>query len=129
MQYLHTMLRVRDLEKSIRFYIEVLGLKLHRKTDYPEGRFTLAFIGQGGDTEPFLELTYNWDTKDYNNGNAYGHIAFGVKDIYGTCKKIEELGGKVVRAPGPMKHGKTVIAFIEDPDSYRIELIERPTVS
>jgi lactoylglutathione lyase len=127
MQYLHTMLRVRDLEKSIRFYTEVLGLKLHRKTDYPEGRFTLAFIGRGENTEPFLELTYNWDTKDYNNGNAYGHIAFGVKDIYETCKKIEELGGKVVRAPGPMKHGKTVIAFIEDPDSYRIELIERST--
>ncbi|MER3447537.1 MAG: lactoylglutathione lyase [Candidatus Dadabacteria bacterium] len=126
MRYLHTMLRVRDLEKSIWFYTEVLGLKLHRKTDYPEGRFTLAFIGHGDDTEPFLELTYNWDIKDYNNGNAYGHIAFGVKDIYETCKKIEELGGKVVRAPGPMKHGKTVIAFIEDPDSYRIELIERP---
>lgn len=126
MQYLHTMLRVRDLEKSIQFYTEVLGFKLHRKTDYPEGRFTLAFIGQGGNTEPCLELTYNWGIKDYNNGNAYGHIAFGVKDIYKTCKKIEELGGKVVRAPGPMKHGKTVIAFIEDPDSYRIELIERP---
>ena len=129
MQYLHTMLRVRDLEKSIRFYTEVLGLKLHRKTDYPEGRFTLAFIGLGGNTEPFLELTYNWDTKDYNYGNAYGHIAFGVKDIYETCKEIEELGGKLIRAPGPMKYGKTVIAFVEDPDSYRIELIERSTAA
>jgi lactoylglutathione lyase len=127
MRYLHTMLRVRDLEKSMRFYTEVLGLKLHKKTDYPEGRFTLAFLGQGGNTEPFLELTYNWDTKDYNHGNAYGHIAFGVEDIHETCKKIDELGGKVVRAPGPMKHGKTVIAFIEDPDSYRIELIEWST--
>lgn len=125
MQYLHTMIRVGDLERSIKFYTEVLGLKLHRKQDYPDGKFTLAFLGLGGDTEPFLELTHNWDTDKYDLGNAYGHMAFGVKDIYETCKKIEGLGGKVVRAPGPMKHGKTVIAFIEDPDSYRVELIER----
>ena len=129
MQYLHTMIRVGNLEKSIQFYTEVLGLKLHRKQDYPEGKFTLAFLGTGGNTEPFLELTYNWDTEKYDLGSGYGHMAFGVKDIYETCKKIEELGGKIVRAPGPMKHGKTVIAFIEDPDSYRIELIERPNTS
>ena len=125
MKYLHTMIRVGDLEKSVRFYTEVLGLKLHRKQDYPGGKFTLAFLGYGGDTEPFLELTYNWDTDKYDLGSGYGHMAFGVTDIYETCKKIEVLGGKIVRAPGPMKHGQTVIAFVEDPDSYRIELIER----
>jgi lactoylglutathione lyase len=125
MKYLHTMIRVGDLEKSIRFYTEVLGLKLHRRQDYPGGKFTLAFLGYGGDTEPFLELTYNWGTDKYDLGNGYGHMAFGVTDIYETCKKIEALGGKIVRAPGPMKHGQTVIAFVEDPDSYRIELIER----
>jgi len=120
------MLRVRDLEKSKRFYTEVLGLKLHRQTDYEGGRFTLAFLGEGVDTEPFLELTYNWDTHSYENGDAYGHMAFGVGNIYATCRKIEEAGGKVVRPPGPMKHGKTILAFVEDPDSYKIELIERP---
>ncbi len=125
MQYLHTMIRVGNLEKSIQFYTEVLGFKLHKKQDYPGGKFTLAFLGNGGDTEPFLELTYNWYTDKYDLGSGYGHMAFGVKDIYATCKKIEELGGKIVRAPGPMKHGQTVIAFVEDPDSYRIELIER----
>lgn len=125
MKYLHTMIRVRDLNKSIKFYTEVLGLKLHRKTDYPGGKFTLAFLGYGGDTEPFLELTYNWDIDKYDLGTGYGHMAFGVEDIYKTCEKIEGLGGKVVRPPGPMKHGTTVIAFFEDPDSYRVELIER----
>jgi len=119
------MIRVGDLEKSIKFYTEVLGLKFHRKKDYPDGKFTLAFLGSGGDTEPFLELTHNWDTNNYDLGNAYGHMAFGVEDIYKTCEKIEESGGKVTRAPGPMKHGTTVIAFIEDPDSYKVELIER----
>ena len=126
MRFLHTMLRVRDLEKAKRFYTEVLGLKLHRETHYEEGRFTLAFLGSGGETEPFLELTYNWDIHDYDNGNAYGHMAFAVRDIYAACERIEKAGGKIVRPPGPMKHGKTVIAFIEDPDQYRIELIERP---
>ncbi|NIP32040.1 MAG: lactoylglutathione lyase [Candidatus Dadabacteria bacterium] len=125
MKFLHTMIRVGDLEKSIKFYTEVLGLKFHRKKDYPEGKFTLAFLGYGGDTEPFLELTHNWDTDSYDLGNGYGHMAFGVEDIYKTCEKIEELGGKVTRPPGPMKHGTTVIAFIEDPDSYKVELIER----
>ena len=125
MRLLHTMLRVGDLEKSIKFYTEVLGLKFHRKKEYPDGKFTLAFLGYGGDTEPFLELTHNWDTNTYDLGNGYGHMAFGVEDIYGACEKIEELGGKVTRPPGPMKHGTTVIAFIEDPDSYKVELIER----
>jgi len=125
MRYLHTMLRVVDLEKSIRFYTETIGLKLHRRDDYPDGKFTLAFLGAGGDTEPFLELTHNWDTKEYNLGTAYGHVALGVEDIYGACARIAESGGKVVRPPGPMKHGKTVIAFVEDPDGYKVELIER----
>ncbi len=125
MKFLHTMIRVGDLEKSIKFYTEVLGLTFHRKTEYPEGEFTLAFLGYGGDSEPFLELTHNWGTDSYELGNGYGHMAFGVEDICATCDKIDELGGKVVRPPGPMKHGTTVIAFIEDPDSYKVELIER----
>ena len=125
MRFLHTMIRVGDLEKSKKFYTEVLGLKFHRETEYPEGEFTLTFLGYGGDTEPFLELTHNWGTDNYDLGNAYGHMAFGVDDIYATCEKIEKLGGKVIRPPGPMKHGTTVIAFIEDPDNYKVELIER----
>jgi len=125
MKFLHTMIRVGDLDRSIKFYTEVLGLEFHRQTEYPEGEFTLAFLGYGGDTEPFLELTHNWDTESYDLGNAYGHMAFGVEDIYGACEKIEAMGGKVIRAPGPMKHGNTVIAFVEDPDSYKVELIER----
>lgn len=125
MKFLHTMIRVGDLERSKKFYSEMLGLKFHRETEYPDGEFTLAFLGYGGDTEPFLELTYNWGTESYDLGNAYGHMAFGVEDIYATCEKIEEIGGKVIRPPGPMKHGTTVIAFIEDPDGYKVELIER----
>ncbi len=125
MQYLHTMIRVGNLEKSIEFYQDILGLTLHRKTDYPDGKFTLAFLGAGGNSEPFLELTHNWETSSYEKGNAFGHVAFGVKDIYGTCEKIQSQGGKVTRPPGPMKHGKSVIAFVEDPDGYKIELIER----
>lgn len=124
MRFLHTMIRVGDLDKSIKFYTEVLGMKLSRKKDYPEGEFTLAFLGFADDPE-FLELTYNWGTDKYDLGNGYGHMAFGVDDIYATCEKIEQAGGKVVRPPGPMKHGTTVIAFIEDPDSYKVELIER----
>jgi len=119
------MIRVGDLDKAKKFYTEVLGLEFHRQTEYPEGKFTLAFLGYGGDTEPFLELTYNWGTESYDLGNGYGHMAFGVEDIHATCAKIEELGGKVVRPPGPMKHGTTVIAFVEDPDGYKVELIER----
>jgi len=125
MRFLHTMIRVGDLDKSIKFYSEVLGLQLQRQKEYPEGEFTLAYLGYGGDTEPFLELTYNWGTESYDLGNAYGHMAFGVDNIYATCDKIVELGGKVIRPPGPMKHGTTVIAFIEDPDFYKVELIER----
>ena len=127
MKYLHTMVRVGDLDKSVNFYTEVIGLKHHRTKEYPDGEFSLAFLGYGGETEPFLELTHNWNTSDYELGNAYGHMAFGVDDIYATCEKIEALGGKITRPPGPMKHGKTVIAFFEDPDGYKVELIERKT--
>jgi lactoylglutathione lyase len=125
MQYLHTMLRVVDLEKSIRFYTEILGLTLHSQKPYPDGKFTLAFLGYEIGTEPFLELTHNWETTSYEKGTAYGHMAFGTPDIYETCRAIEKIGGKIVRTPGPMKHGSTVIAFVEDPDGYRVELIER----
>ena len=127
MKYLHTMIRVGDLDKSITFYTEVIGLKHHRTTEYPDGEFSLAFLGYGGDSEPFLELTHNWNTSEYDIGNAYGHMAFGVEDIYATCENIEKLGGKITRPPGPMKHGTTVIAFFEDPDGYKVELIERKT--
>ena len=125
MKYLHTMIRVGDLDRSVKFYTEVIGLQHHRTSEYPDGEFSLAFLGYGGDTEPFLELTYNWNTSDYELGNGYGHMAFGVEDIYQTCSKIESLGGRLTRPPGPMKHGKTVIAFFEDPDGYKVELIER----
>lgn len=125
MKYLHTMIRVGDLDRSIKFYTDIIGLEHHRTTEYPDGKFTLAFLGYGGESEPFLELTYNWDTSDYDLGNAYGHMAFGVEDIYATCEKIEDSGGKITRPPGPMKHGTTVIAFVEDPDGYKVELIER----
>ena len=125
MKYLHTMLRVGDLERSIKFYTEVLGLKHHNTSKYSDGKFSLAFLGYGEDTEPFLELTYNWGTSEYDLGNAYGHMAFGVEDIYLACEKIEKLGGKLTRPPGPMKHGTTVIAFFEDPDGYKVELIKR----
>ncbi len=125
MQILHTMLRVTDLEKSIWFYSKILGMTLLRQKDYPSGRFTLAFLGYGSEEDnSVLELTHNWDTKDYNLGNGFGHIALGVQDIYKTCKSIEGNGCKILREPGPMKHGQTIIAFIEDPDGYKIELIE-----
>lgn len=129
MQYLHTMLRVGDLDKSIRFYTEIIGLKLHRRKDYPDGKFTLAFLGGELGTEPYLELTHNWETAKYDLGNAYGHLAFATTDIFSACKKIESVGCKITRPPGPMKHGTTVIAFIEDPDGYKVELIERKTGS
>ena len=125
MRLLHTMLRVGDLERSLRFYTEVLGMGLLRRKDYPEGRFTLAFVGYGSERETtVLELTHNWDTAVYDLGDGYGHIAIGVDDIAATCAAIAAKGGKVVRPPGPMKHGSTVIAFVEDPDGYRIELIQ-----
>ena len=125
MRMLHTMLRVGDLEQSIAFYTEVLGMQLLRRKDYPTGRFTLAFLGYGPESDhTVLELTHNWDTSAYELGNGYGHIALGVEDIHSTCAGIADQGGRVVREPGPMKHGSTVIAFVEDPDGYKVELIE-----
>ena len=125
MRILHTMLRVGDLDKSLKFYIQVLGMKLLRRKDYPSGKFTLAFVGFGSERDnTVLELTHNWDVNHYEVGEGYGHIALGVQDIYSTCKSIKQSGGHVVREPGPMKHGNTVIAFVEDPDGYKVELIE-----
>ena len=123
MRMLHTMLRVGDLDRSLLFYTEVLGMDLLRRKDYPSGRFTLAFVGYGDESDTtVLELTHNWDTSHYELGSAYGHIALGVDDIYTTCAAIAAKGGKVVREPGPMKHGNTVNAFVEDPDGYKVEL-------
>lgn len=125
MRLLHTMLRVGNLEESLKFYCDVLGMKLLRQKDYPGGEFTLAFVGYGDESDhTVLELTYNWGVEKYDLGNAYGHIAIGVDDIYKTCEEIKALGGKVVREPGPMKHGSTVIAFVEDPNGYKVELIQ-----
>jgi lactoylglutathione lyase len=125
MRFLHTMLRVGDLEASIRFYCEVLGMQLLRRDDFPDGRFTLAFVGYGAESDhTVIELTHNWDTSAYSIGDGYGHIALGVEDIYATCAEITAKGGKVTRAPGAMKHGTTVIAFVEDPTGYKIELIQ-----
>lgn len=125
MRMLHTMLRVGNLEKSLQFYTEVLGMTLLRKRDYEEGRFTLAFVGYGDEeNNTVLELTHNWDTSSYELGNAYGHIAIGVDDAYQACSDIKSRGGNVVREAGPMKGGVTVIAFVEDPDGYKIELIQ-----
>jgi len=125
MRLLHTMLRVGNLEESLKFYCEFLGMKLLRQKDYPGGKFTLAFVGYGDESDhTVLELTYNWGVAQYELGNAYGHIALGVDDIYTTCEEIKARGGKVVREPGPMKHGSTVIAFVEDPDGYKVELIQ-----
>ena len=125
MQLLHTMLRVGNLEESVKFYTEVLGMKLLRQKEYPDGKFTLAFVGYGDDSDhTVLELTYNWGVEKYNLGDAYGHIAIGIDDIYGTCNEIKARGGKVTREAGPMKHGSTVIAFVEDPDGYKVELVQ-----
>ncbi len=126
MRLLHMMLRVGELDRSIRFYTEVLGMNLLRRKDYPSGRFTLAFVGYGLESaETVLELTHNWDISSYEIGAGYGHIALGVEDIAATCEMISAQGGKIVREPGPMKHGTTVIAFVEDPDGYKIELIQQ----
>jgi lactoylglutathione lyase len=126
MRILHTMIRVGDLERSLRFYTEVLGMRLLRRHEYPEGRFTLAFVGYGPESEQAaIELTWNWDTARYDLGNAFGHVALEVPDAYAAVAEIKRRGGKVVREAGPMKHGTTVIAFVEDPDGYRIELIQR----
>ena len=128
MRMLHTMLRVGDLQKSLDFYTDVLGMKLLRKSDYPDGKFTLAFVGYGDEKDhTVLELTHNWDTAKYDLGNAYGHIALEVQDAYKACEAVRAKGGKVVREAGPMKHGTTVIAFVEDPDGYKIEFIQRGT--
>ncbi|CAG0957256.1 lactoylglutathione lyase [Methylophilaceae bacterium] len=128
MRMLHTMLRVGNLERSIRFYTEVLNMKVLRKQDYPEGRFSLAFVGYGEEKDhTVLELTHNWDTESYDKGNAYGHVAIEVDDAYKACEQVKQSGGKVVREAGPMMHGTTVIAFIEDPDGYKVEFIQKGT--
>lgn len=126
MRMLHTMLRVGDLEKSISFYTEVLGMQLLRRKDYPDGKFTLAFVGYGDEADhTVIELTHNWGTDSYDLGDGYGHIALAVDDAAAACDEIRNRGGNVVREAGPMKHGTTVIAFVEDPDGYKVELIER----
>ena len=128
MRILHTMIRVGHLDRSLSFYTEVLGMRLLRRSDYPEGRFTLAFVGYGNESEgAVIELTHNWDTPSYELGNAFGHIALEVDDAYKACEQIKAKGGKVTREAGPMKHGITVIAFAEDPDGYKIELIQKKT--
>jgi lactoylglutathione lyase len=126
MRILHTMLRVGDLERSLRFYTEVLGMRLLRRNDYPEGKFTLAFVGYGAESDAaVLELTHNWGVDRYELGTGYGHVAIAVDDARKACDEVRKRGGKVTREAGPMKHGTTVIAFVEDPDGYKIELIER----
>ena len=125
MRVLHTMLRVGNLEKSLHFYTDIMGMKLLRKEDYPEHEFTLAFVGYGDEKDTaVLELTHNWGTESYDLGNAYGHVAIGVDDVYKACDKVKEMGGNVVREAGPMQGGDTVIAFVEDPDGYKVELLE-----
>ena len=126
MRMLHTMLRVGNLDKSLAFYQDVLGMKLLRKNDYPDGKFTLAFVGYGDEADhTVLELTHNWDTESYDLGNGYGHIAIEVEDAYAACDAVRAKGGKVTREAGPMMHGSTVIAFVEDPDGYKIEFIQK----
>jgi lactoylglutathione lyase len=125
MRLLHTMIRVNDLDESIRFYCDRLGMKLLRRKDYPSGRFTLAFVGYETEDEgAVIEFTHNWDTNHYDHGDAFGHIALGVGDIYKKCEDLKRKGVKVTREPGPMKHGGSTIAFIEDPNGYKIELIQ-----
>ena len=125
MRMMHTMLRVTNLDKALDFYCNVLDMKLIRRKDYAEGRFTLAFVGYGDEmNSTVLELTHNWDTDSYVQGSAYGHIAIGVDDVYATCDRVKAKGGKVIREAGPMKGGRTVIAFLEDPDGYKVELLQ-----
>lgn len=124
MRLLHTMIRTGNLDKSLDFYTGVLGMKLLRKHDYPEGKFTLAFVGYGDEaSNSVIELTYNWGVESYDQGNAFGHIAIEVDDVYAACEQIKQKGGNVIREAGPMKGGSTVIAFVADPDGYKIELI------
>jgi len=126
MRILHTMLRVVDLDRSLRFYTEVLGMKVLRRKDYPDGKFTLAFVGYGDESEgAVIELTHNWETKRYELGDAFGHLAVAVADATKACEEVAAKGGKVTRPAGPMKHGSTVIAFVEDPDGYKIEFIQK----
>jgi len=128
MRILHSMIRVNNLEESIKFYTEVLGMSLIRKKEYPEGKFSLAFLGYGMESEEtVIELTYNWDKSEYDHGNAFGHIALEVDDIYKACDEIKKQGTKVIRDPGPMMGSKLLLAFIEDPNGYKIELIEKGT--
>ena len=124
MRLLHTMLRVVDLNKSIEFYTDILGMRLLRKKDYPEGKFTLAFLGYGDESQhTAIELTHNWETKAYDMGNGFGHLAIEVEDVYLACEQIKRKGGEVVREAGPMKHSTTILAFAKDPDGYMIELL------
>jgi lactoylglutathione lyase len=127
-RFLHTMIRVRDLDASLRFYTDLLGMKLLRKRDYPTGKFTLAFVGYGDESSnTVIELTHNWgQAEPYDLGSAFGHLAVGVPDVYKTCERLAAAGVKIPRPAGPMAHGGSVIAFIEDPDGYRIELVQRP---
>ena len=128
MRILHSMIRVNNLEESIKFYTQVLGMNLLREKEYPEGKFSLAFLGYGKETEEtVIELTYNWDKSEYEHGNAFGHIAIEVDDIYQFCQEIKNKGAKIIRDPGPMMGSKLVLAFIEDPNGYKIELIEKGT--
>jgi lactoylglutathione lyase len=129
MRILHTMLRVCNLEQSIHFYTTVLGMKLIRQHDYPDGEFTLAFVGYGNEyNNSVLELTYNYGKTSYEMGSAYGHMAIEVDDAYKACEAVKAVGGKVIREAGPMKHGTIIIAFIEDPDGYKIEFIQKGTI-
>lgn len=128
MRMLHTMLRVGNLERSIKFYTEVLGMQVLRQDDYPDGKFSLAFVGYGAEKDhTVLELTYNYGVESYDMGKAYGHIAIEVDDAYQACEAVKAAGGKVVREAGPMMHGTTVIAFVEDPDGYKVEFIQAGT--
>ncbi len=130
MRVLHTGIRVGDLDRSIKFYTEVLGMQLLRRKDYPHGKFTLAFVGYGpASGGAVIELTHNWDTDHYDLGNGFGHVALAVEDVYAACAGIKKRGGLVVREAGPVKHGTTVIAFVEDPDGYKIELIQKDAPS
>jgi len=124
MRLLHTMIRVGDLDRSIHFYTDVLGMRLLRRKDYPDGKFTLAFVGYGDEkNNTVLELTYNWDVENYDIGNAFGHLAIEVDDVYRATERIRELGGEIIREPGPMNAGTTILAFVKDPDGYEIELL------